>query len=114
MASGKETREYKTILEHIGNISYALKVNSAAKQALTFMYQQKGWIDISESLDEASLVRLVLTRISFDASQYRTFMDMLKAITGMDIIVKKIEGTVAYPLLNCGVKLLISYRYLQW
>ena len=95
MASGKETREYKSVLEHIGNISYYLKVNSAAKQALTFKYQQKEWIDITESPDETSLVRLVLTRISFDPSQYRTFMDMLKGIIGMDIIVKKIEGTVA-------------------
>lgn len=102
MASSKKTREYKSVLEHIGNISYFLKVNSGAKQALTFKYQQKEWIDITESPDETSLVRLVLTRISFDPSQYHIFMDMLKGITGMDIVVKKIEGMVAYPYLNCG------------
>lgn len=109
MASGKQTREYKSVLEHIGNISYYLKVDSAAKQALTFKYQQKEWIAITESPDETSLVRLVLTRISFDPSQYRIFMDMLKDITGMELIVKIIEGMIACSHLNSGAKLCLCH-----
>ena len=109
MASGRETREYKTVLEHIGNISYSLQGNSAAKQALTFKYQEKQWINIYESPDETSLVRLALTRISFDPSQYRIFMGMLKDITGMDFIVKIIEGMAACSHLNCGAKLCLCY-----
>ena len=109
MASGKQTREYKSVLEHIGNISYSLKGNSAAKQALTFKYQEKGWIAITESPDETSLVRLVLTRISLDPSQYRIFMDMLKDTEGMDIIVNIIEGMIACSHLNSGAKLCLCH-----
>ena len=54
-------------------------------------------------------VRLVLTRISFDPSQYRIFMDMLKDITGMDIIVKIIEGMIACSHLNSEAKLCLCH-----
>ena len=95
MASGKETREYRNILEHMGTICEHLRVNSRAKELLTIKYEERGWIDISESPDERTLVQIVLNRISNDVSQYHIFIKMLKAIKGMDIIVNKIEGMVA-------------------
>lgn len=71
-----------------------LKVNNSAKESLTMKYQEKEWIDIGNSPDEKTLIRLVLTRISCDVNQYHIFLDMLRNIKGMDIIVNKITGTV--------------------
>ena len=92
MASGKETREYRSILEHIGIIGYSLKGNSLAKEMLIQKYQEYKWIDLTECPHEISLVRLALHRITIDASEYHVFMEMLKVIVGMDVIKKKIEG----------------------
>ena len=94
MASGKETREYRCILEQMGTICDHLRVNSRAKESLIIKYEERGWIAIGESPDERTLVEQVLTRISSDVNQYHTLMEMLKAIKGMDIIVNKIEGMV--------------------
>ena len=79
----------------MGTICDHLRVNSRAKVSLTIKYEERGWIDIGESPDERTLVEQVLTRISSDVSQYHIFLEMLKAIKGMDIIVNKIEGMVA-------------------
>ena len=92
MASGKETREYNSVLQHIGIIGYSLKGNSAAKETLIHKYQENKWIDLTECPHEVSLVRLALNRITIDASEYHVFMEMLKVIVGMDVIIKKIEG----------------------
>lgn len=96
MASGKETREYRNILEHMGTICDHLRVNSRAKELLTIKYEEKEWITLGESPNEKTLVEIVLTRISSDVNQYHIFIEMLKAIQGMDIIVNKIEGMFYY------------------
>lgn len=92
MASGKETREYQSVLQHIGIIGYSLKGNSLAKETMIHKYQENKWIDLTECPDETSLVRLALHRITVDASEYHIFIKMLEGIVGMDLIKKKIEG----------------------
>ena len=90
-----ETREFRNILEQMGTICDYLRVNSRAKELLTIKYEEREWIAIGEGPNEKTLVEIVLNRISNDVSQYHIFIEMLKAIRGMDIIVNKIEGMVA-------------------
>ena len=92
MESGRETEEYRSIVEHMENIRTHLRVNKDTKESLTVQYQKKGWLEIGESPDAKTLVDLVLERILSDAGQYDVFIVMLKAIVGMDIIRKNIEG----------------------
>lgn len=93
MASGRETREYRSLLENMDIIINHLRVDSVAKQDLIVRYQTKQWIDIFQSPDESTLVRVALSRISQDTTQYYIFMDMLRGIVGMSYIVEKIQGT---------------------
>lgn len=96
--SGKESRAYKCVLDNFHTISSSLRANSAAKAALIVKYQEKRWLDeTTETLDETWLVRLVLNRISIDDNQYDIFMEMLKDITGADLIVNKLKGKAYFP-----------------
>ena len=96
--SGKESRAYKCVLHNIDTISNSLRVDSAAKAVLIVKYQEKRWLNATiETLDETGLVRLVLNRISIDDSQYDIFMEMLKDITGTDLLVKKLKGNAYFP-----------------
>lgn len=104
--AGKETREYKCVLEHMGTICNHLKVNKGARESLTIKYEEKGWLALGETPNEKFLVEQVLTRISSDASQYHIFMDMLKEIVGMEIIWKKIKGML-YHIHMCICEYLI-------
>ena len=92
MASGKQTqtREYRAVLKNMGAIRKCLDVNDEAKAALTEEYMENEWIDITAK--NVSFAILAANRISNDASQYRTFMDMLKRTVGMDVVAKNIEG----------------------
>ena len=92
MRSGRETKEYRSIEEHMDNIRRHLRVNEDAKESLTEQYKKKRWLDIGGSPDPKALVDKVLDRILSDAGQYDVFIEMLKAVFGMDIICKNIEG----------------------
>ena len=75
-----------------------LKSNSAARHKLTLYYKEHAWLDITEYPTEYELVTLVLTRIKQDPSQYDRFVDTLRAIEGMDLIVNAITaGMFHYP-----------------
>lgn len=100
MASGKQTREYRAVLKNMGAIRESLDVNDGAKTALTDKYMENEWIDITAK--NVSFAILALSKISNDASQYRTFVDMLKRTVGMDDVAKKIEGVVAYIGQGCA------------
>lgn len=100
--AGKETREYKCVLEHMGTIYDHLKINKGARESLTIKYEEKRWIALGESPNEKFLVEQALARISSDASQYHIFMDMLKEIVGMEIIWKKIRGIYAFTISTCA------------
>lgn len=88
----KESKAYKSVLAFTTDITDCLKANSAAKDALISKYQEQEWIDSTTTLNEKELVTLVLNRISNNAGQYDIFMDMLKKIVGMNLIVNKLKG----------------------
>ena len=92
MASGRDTREYTSVLDQMTTITDYLKVNTGSRDILIQKYQQKQWIPITEQPDAGALVTIALNRISTDTRQYDVFIDniMLKGITGMDIIVERI------------------------
>ena len=105
MASGRDTREYTSVLRQMTTITDYLKVNNGSRDTLIQKYQQEQWMPILERPDANGLVTIALNRISMDARQYDVFIKMLKGIAGMDIIVEKIKGI--------GVKVIPSvvWRY---
>lgn len=94
MASGKETREYKSVRGSLRVIRDHLQATPGAKESLTVEYQEKEWIDIDENPDQVKFGIVALSRINLDASQYHVFMDMLQSIAGMDGVTKQIAGIV--------------------
>lgn len=87
-----ESREYKSVLVNLSIIRDHLQMNRIAKELMTLKYQQHIWLSSTANPNASDLTVLALNRISTDASQYHIFMDMLKSVVGLDIIVKKIEG----------------------
>ena len=102
MESGRETKEYRSIEEHMEKIRTHLRVNKGAKESLTVQYEKRRWLDIGESPDAKELVDKVLERVLNDVGQYDVFIEMLKAIVGMDIIWNRIEGI-------CSALILVYY-----
>ena len=99
-----------TIIEH-------LQVCGDHKEKLTIKYQEKEWIGFVEEPTHSALVRIALSRISGDPSQYHIFMDMLKTIAGMDIVVNGIEGKryhVELGVVSIYYFCLRIYSYLQF
>lgn len=103
MASGKETREYKSVLENMAIIRDDLEVIDGAKESLIVKYMEKDWIDITEKPTAVKLPVVALNKISCDASQYHTFIDMLRSVVGMDLVVDEIEGMVDFSTLGAMV-----------
>ena len=71
----------------MNDIITTLKSNPGTTDMLTGMYKQKGWMNITEHPTEGQLVTLALDRIKKDPKQYDLFIDMLRDIPGMDLIV---------------------------
>lgn len=90
--SDKESKAYKSVLACNTNITGCLKANSAAKDSLILEYQKQKWVNPNATPSETELVTIVLDRIKNDARQYDTFMDMIKNIEGMNLILKKLKG----------------------
>ena len=103
MASGKETREHKSVLENMALIRSCLEVNDSAKEILTVKYQERDWINITEKPRAVKFPVIALNKISCDASQYHTFMDMMRSVVGMDLVVDKIEGMVDFSTFSAKV-----------
>lgn len=91
MASGKETGEYRSVLKNRQMIIDHLQENHA-KDQITMKYIEHQWIDITASLSGSDIITFALNRISADPRQYDAFMDMLRDIVGMEMVVKEIEG----------------------
>ena len=83
---------YDQVLDKLGDITVALKLNPGARDKLTSLYHQNRWLEITENPDEEKLVRLALVRIKQDPSQFDLFIDMLGGIEGMDVTVKILTG----------------------
>ena len=94
--NGKESKSYKSVLACFTDIIASLEANRPAKDALILEYQREKWISITATLTEKELVILVLDRISNDAGQYDIFINMLKNIEGMNLILNNLKGNVRF------------------
>ena len=88
---GKDTPEYQRVLGNMEKITKALATVPGAKKSLSLKCKGKEWFDVSASISEEELVKLVLLRIEQKADQFDVFVSMLKGITGMDQIVECIN-----------------------
>ena len=100
---------YDRVLDKLGDITAALKLNPGARKQLTSLYHQNRWLEITEDPEEEKLVRLALVRIKQDPSQFEPFLKMLGGIKGMDVIVKKIRGGE----LSCSLCLVQNREHLE-
>ena len=83
---------YDKVLNDLDAITETLQLNPGAREKLTRIYQQKKWVNIAATPVEGELVKLALKRIEQDPSQFDRFIDMLRNIEGMDLIVKTLTG----------------------
>ena len=74
------------------NITKALKSTPGARENLILHYIQHKWLDTTEEPEEGKLVKLALVRIEQTPSQFDLFIDMLRDIEGMDLIVTALSG----------------------
>ena len=84
--------EYNKVLNELNGITETLQLNPGARDKLTRLYQQEKWLNIAATPVEGKLVKLALKRIEQDSSQFDRFIDMLRNIEGMDLIVKTLTG----------------------
>ena len=75
-----------------------LKSDGGKKGTLTIKFREMSWIDLCSEPDEEELVRIVLVRIEEDVQTFRTFVDVLKRIEGMDQIVQMLTTSVTMVL----------------
>lgn len=68
--------------------------------ALTSKFMQKGWIDNNVKPSEEALVHCACGKIREKASEFQTFLGMLKDMAGMNTIVEQLEG-YNYNSLSC-------------
>ena len=81
---------YECVKSQLVKIVRVLKARKAAGIALTLHYQQEGWLEVTEYPKEQELVTQALVRMKDDSSQYDKFLNMLRAIEGLDVIVNAI------------------------
>lgn len=76
-------------------------------------FVDKEWIDNVGDYSESQLVNIALGRIELDAEEYDTFYDILNEVTGMELIVKKLDtpGMATIYLGEGGKKVLPTYTY---
>ena len=75
-----------------------LKSDGGKKGTLTIKFREMSWIDLCSEPDEEELVRIVLVRIEEDVQTFRTFVDVLKCMEGMDQILQMLTTSVTMEL----------------
>ena len=70
-----------------------LQTTPGTKELLTVKYIEAKWMGLSARPAEDQLVGLALGRILQDSQQFDVFIDMLRNITGMELIVKKLTSS---------------------
>ena len=83
---------YDRVLNSLVTITRALKLLPGAQAQLTQLYQLNRWLDITEKPNADELVTLALEKIKVDSNQYDLFFSMLRSITGMEDIVRKVTS----------------------
>ena len=85
--------EYQKVLNNKRKIITALELTPGATGSLTTEFQMKSWLPLAKKKPtEEDLVDAVLGRIQLDPKDLTTFIGMLKKVTGLDQIVKILEG----------------------
>ena len=96
MASGTDTPQYKVVLENIGNITHHLQGNEDAKKDLRLEYIKHKWLAKHARPEASALVEMALGRIELDVNEYEVFIEILKDIAGMGLIVGKLTGRTIF------------------
>ena len=81
---------YECVKSQLLKVIHLLKATKHARKALTLHYKQEGWLEITEYPTEDELVTQALVRMKDDSSLYDKFLNMLRAIEGLDVIVNAI------------------------
>ena len=89
--SGTKTPQYERVKNNYSGIIRQLRVDSKRKDSLVDKFVDKGWIDNVGDYSEKELVNVALGRIQLDAKEFNTFYDILKEVTGMELIVKTLD-----------------------
>ena len=92
--SGRDTPEYKAVLETSGSIISTLLATPGSASTLSTKFMEKNWIDITAKPSAKELVVCACAKIELKASEFKTFLEMLNDMAGMSIIVKKLKGIV--------------------
>ena len=98
---------YQCVQSQLVNIVRTLKVTNHASKALTLHYKQEEWLEMTANPTEDELVTLALVRMKDNPSQYDKFLNMLRAIEGLDLIVNAITGShgkVDLLLTQCNIR----------
>ena len=92
--SGKDTKEYKTVQKYESAIIDALDASPTAVNSLVSKFIEKDWFAPKDRKNATAEVVAdgALTRIKLNSRCYREFIEMLRDIPGMDIILEKLNG----------------------
>ena len=80
------------VLRQLDTCVRTIQVTKGAQEALTRQYREARWLGsiAKPSVDE--LLSQALVRMKGNPDQYHIFLSMLRAIEGLDLLVKAIEG----------------------
>ena len=90
--SGKETPEYKAVINAYGDITRALQMTPSANAELSRRFIQENWIEPGVKCSNDDLLNSALYQIRQKASQFQVFLSMLRDMAGMDLVVKQLQG----------------------
>ena len=83
---------YDRVLRQLDTCVETIQATEGAREALTRQYIQASWLEPTAEPSVDKLIHQVLVRMKSHPNQYDKFLNMLRAIKGLDLIVKAIEG----------------------
>ena len=89
--SGKETPQYKAVLQSMEDIKRSIKATPSALETLRTKFQMTNWIDYVDKCSEKELVVCALENIRNDSSKYSTFLAMIRDTPGLDTVANIME-----------------------
>ena len=83
---------YDCVRRQLDKCVETIQVTKGAQEALTTQYIQAGWLGLTAKPSVNELLSQALMRMKGNPDQYDKFLSMLRAIGGLDLIVKAISG----------------------
>ena len=83
--------EYEKLHGNQARIIRTLKANESAAESLYLKLKEKSWFDDIDDLSPKTLMRVVLTRVEDDTTQFYQFKSCLDEVPGLDLISKEFE-----------------------